>query len=196
MIYIGITLFSWLWVLLLLLIIKTGLKPTVQPSSQNLEFNPKTIIPQVKKETNTLLLALLKPVLLLSAPKIICDFANTYYRDMWLREFNKGSYWIATYLDKATEANFAMKGKECIEFWKSMIKVTKPASPTAPRYYDHITIRPMVHNKPHYSYYGGNGYGVLPYHHNGYDKWLRKHYKKYPNGKLPEQAITITKIKA
>jgi len=44
MIYIGITIFSWLWVLLLLLIIRTGLKPTVQPSKQNLESNPADIL--------------------------------------------------------------------------------------------------------------------------------------------------------
>ncbi len=50
--------------------------------------------------------------------------------------------------------------------------------------------------KPDYQCYNGNGYGKLIYHHGTLaGAWLPDHYRKYPDGKLPEQGIIKSKSK-
>lgn len=134
-----------------------------------------------------------------------CDFKDSEYRNAWIAEFNQGysARDIESYLELASDNNFAIHGKECCDFWNAMIKECKPGSPSSIRYYDGLHVRGKymtdaelkAASKPTYQYYNGRGYGKLKYHHNGYTSWLNSHYAKYPNGQLPIQSMTVQKVK-
>lgn len=55
-----------------------------------------------------------------------------------------------------------------------------------------------MNDKPTYDTYNGNGFGYTTHNLNRIGEltqplcgnWLKKHYKKYPNGKLPKQTMT------
>ena len=151
-----------------------------------------------------------------SNEQIVCDFANEQYREAWkaIQGHYDGTaseyYTAASYLESAVKLGFAMPGKGCTAWWQNMIKTCKPASPSKPNYYEHIPApKPMwhydkdfniiVHWKPDYPTYAGNGFGRLPVNEQilpmANSEWFNNHYAKYPGGILPEQTMVRSRIK-
>ena len=150
-------------------------------------------------------------------PAMVCNFTNEQYRNAWIEAlqghyYGTGSehYTVASYLGDAVKLNFAISGKYCTAWWQNMIKATKPQSPTCLAYYEHIPkptpykfyVEHKVVDFTKNGGYGGNGYGkcFMPsishwLRDNGINSWLKEHYKKYPNGILPEQTMTRCKVK-
>jgi len=130
-----------------------------------------------------------------------CDFRNTEYAFAWCNAFHRNcGLDVNSYLGLMVKKyDFAMPGKECIAWWKDMIKRCKPASPAKPVYYDHITIKKAVIEPVKYPSYGGNGFGRLPVNEHippmANSQWFKNHYAKYPDGGLPEQTMIKERIK-
>ena len=142
------------------------------------------------------------------------DFRNTDYAFAWCDAFHRNNGRdVNSYLGLMVKKyDFAMPGKECIEWWQGMIKDTKPQSPTHLAYYEHIRIeKPVLRHdkdfdvhitcKPDYPSYGGNGFGKVfmpsissAIRDYSVNQWIAKHYEKYPNGILPEQTIEKKKV--
>ena len=151
-------------------------------------------------------------------PPLVFDFANREYAELWFHQFTtlniepkilygyNGDSVVAclnNYLGLAFKHDFAIPGKECIAWWRDMIKKCKPASPSRPLYYAHITAptKPLTNaqlrHKPPCNSYGGNGYGF-----EGIGKlgkplcgdWVDKHLVAYGDGVLPEQTMEIVRV--